>query len=76
MAALGTILGAAAHVPFYRGGAVSVVVFEKCGDLAIENLWPVGMSTAFWHVVVLTDSWGWVCQTCWSALELILMSMR
>lgn len=75
VAALGTILKAGDHVSFYSGGRRS-----DCGCI-----WRPGISNrksaacrnvlTCWHVVVLTDSWGWVCQTCWSALERLPMSL-
>lgn len=37
--------------------------------MLLENQRPFGMSTIFRHVVVVTDSWGWVCQHCGSDLE-------
>lgn len=61
---------------FLEGGRVSVVVFQKTGhgNMLLENPRPFGMYTTFWHVVVLTDSWVWVCQPCGSDLEMIWMS--
>lgn len=45
------------------------------GNMLLENQRPFGMSTTFRHVVVLTDSWGWVCQPCGTDLEMIWMSL-